>query len=333
MNTPLEKLSLIASAFEVVDDVTADGNRAANARQTIRDVLAGHLVHVVSAGTYDVRTRERDEETKRADYWEEECETIERIFDAAVIGDGTADKVTNKAREAVETIAKLTADNAALRDSLRAAAAQVQGVAEEDVVDPTLATPNPGAGWVSPEEHAAALTRAQEAKEKMRQTWLDRLSDLNGEKLVAIVERDAARARLAEVERERNTIAARARDAAQILRAATPDVNAGPTNVDEYATRAAKHIAHLESRLAEAAKHWSDVDTNGDGDSFAEGSQLVKQMRARLAEFEDDAAKVLAEKCANDEQHCVCVPHLRAALRECLASPTPAIEPVDTEAK
>ena len=53
-----------------------------------------------------------------------------------------------------------------------------------------------------------------------------------------------------ELQLELEVVKARAREAAQILRAATPDANAGPTNVDEYARRAARHIETLEANVA-----------------------------------------------------------------------------------
>jgi len=39
-------------------------------------------------------------------------------------------------------------------------------------------------------------------------------------------------------------------------------------------------------------------------------------LRQRLADFEDDFCRVLADQCAPDEMHCSCVPHLRRALAE-----------------
>ena len=191
-----ERLSLIASAFAVVDDVTADGNRAANARQTIRDVLAGHVVHVVSAGTY--AAAQEKAETARDD-----AEAARTMFRA---GEKVCAMMHVERDTARAEVAKLTADNAALRlaaapliDAVCSGASDEGETAPAFLIDAAnrcqqvLAIPNPGAGWVSPE-----------AKEKMRQTWLTRLSDLNGEKLAVIVERDAARARLAEVEADRD---------------------------------------------------------------------------------------------------------------------------------
>jgi hypothetical protein len=42
----------------------------------------------------------------------------------------------------------------------------------------------------------------------------------------------------------------------------------------------------------------------------------IETLRERIADFEDDYRKVTSEKCAPDELHCSCVPHLRRALRE-----------------
>ena len=41
-----------------------------------------------------------------------------------------------------------------------------------------------------------------------------------------------------------------------------------------------------------------------------------EEQRQRLADFEDDFCRVLADQCAPDEMHCSCVPHLRRALAE-----------------
>lgn len=38
----------------------------------------------------------------------------------------------------------------------------------------------------------------------------------------------------------------------------------------------------------------------------------VERLRERVEQFEADARKVLAEECAPDERHCICVVHLRA---------------------
>ncbi len=62
----------------------------------------------------------------------------------------------------------------------------------------------------------------------------------------------AAEARAEKAEAALREVAARAREAAQTLRAVTPDANAGPTNVDEYARRAARHIERLAEALREA---------------------------------------------------------------------------------
>jgi cell division septum initiation protein DivIVA len=37
----------------------------------------------------------------------------------------------------------------------------------------------------------------------------------------------------------------------------------------------------------------------------------VERLRERVQDYEDDARTVLAERCAPDERHCSCVPHLR----------------------
>ena len=42
----------------------------------------------------------------------------------------------------------------------------------------------------------------------------------------------------------------------------------------------------------------------------------AEKAEARLAEFESDFRAITGERCAPDEQHCSCVPHLRRALVE-----------------
>lgn len=42
----------------------------------------------------------------------------------------------------------------------------------------------------------------------------------------------------------------------------------------------------------------------------------IEMLRDRVDQFEDDFKKVVSEKCAPDERHCSCVPHLRKALKE-----------------
>lgn len=41
----------------------------------------------------------------------------------------------------------------------------------------------------------------------------------------------------------------------------------------------------------------------------------IDRLRDLLSDYEDDFKSVMSEKCAPDEQHCTCVPHLRAALK------------------
>jgi len=106
--TPIERLSIIAEAFAVVDDPTMDGNRAANARQRIRDAVAGHVVHVVSAETY-AAAQERAEKAEMTE------QAARRDVDNALTD---LIMMKSKAREAMEAIAALTADNAALRAAL-----------------------------------------------------------------------------------------------------------------------------------------------------------------------------------------------------------------------
>lgn len=42
----------------------------------------------------------------------------------------------------------------------------------------------------------------------------------------------------------------------------------------------------------------------------------IEMLRERNDQFEEDFRKVVSEKCAPDEKHCSCVPHLRKALKE-----------------
>lgn len=42
----------------------------------------------------------------------------------------------------------------------------------------------------------------------------------------------------------------------------------------------------------------------------------IEILRERNEQFEEDFRKVVSEKCAPDEKHCSCVPHLRRALKE-----------------
>ncbi len=42
----------------------------------------------------------------------------------------------------------------------------------------------------------------------------------------------------------------------------------------------------------------------------------IEMLRERNKQFEEDFRKVVSEKCAPDERHCSCVPHLRKALKE-----------------
>lgn len=138
-----------------------------------------------------------------------------------------------------DTIVKLTADNAALRAALQSVidegspVSHVAGVAsghllpasEIDDVRATLASPHPGAGWVSPEEHA-----------KVVEALADRevlCGELNAQVLRFQEQRDAARARLAEVEAERD----------QLVRDAYPAAT-------ERAEKAERRLAHTEAELA-----------------------------------------------------------------------------------
>jgi len=42
----------------------------------------------------------------------------------------------------------------------------------------------------------------------------------------------------------------------------------------------------------------------------------IEVLRERNEQLEEDFKKVVSEKCAPDEKHCSCVPHLRRALKE-----------------
>ncbi len=42
----------------------------------------------------------------------------------------------------------------------------------------------------------------------------------------------------------------------------------------------------------------------------------IEMLRDKTEQFEDDFRKVMSERCAPDERHCSCVPHLRKALNE-----------------
>lgn len=114
---------------------------------------------------------------------------------------------------------------------------------------------------------------------------------------------------------------------------------------DELATSKAAHARdqkHLQRALAELKKlrttslsddmrklidevqrppprHWEQMpwaDIRARIDAALALAAEVERLSARLAEFEDDALKVLGEPCASDERHCSCVPHLRARIVE-----------------
>lgn len=65
---------------------------------------------------------------------------------------------------------------------------------------------------------------------------------------------------------ELEAVKLRARTAAQWLRDATPDANAGPTNVDEYARRAVAHIDTLTSQVGLLRKALCDTAPATEGD-------------------------------------------------------------------
>jgi hypothetical protein len=81
-----------------------------------------------------------------------------------------------------------------------------------------------------------------------------------------------------------------------------------------------------------------------DEKSLADAFEKVRRLYADLAaaearaekaeaanrEWKEDAANVLAERCAKDERHCVCVVHLRAALAKAEAALAEATKRADT---
>ena len=56
----------------------------------------------------------------------------------------------------------------------------------------------------------------------------------------------------------------------------------------------------------------------------------AEKAEAANREWKEDAANVLAERCAKDERHCVCVVHLRAALAKAEAALAEATKRADT---
>jgi hypothetical protein len=49
-------------------------------------------------------------------------------------------------------------------------------------------------------------------------------------------------------------------------------------------------------------------------DDWAVAQKQIERLTARLADWEDDRAKILNEVCPSDEVHCGCVPVLRAGV-------------------
>jgi hypothetical protein len=131
---------------------------------------------------FDAEKARADDEAKRANYFEGEVDAVEAILVAAGITDADETKLTNKVHTLVEQrdaetarADKASADCAALRaassfvvetiEAWSRADGSASGSTLESAVDAlrtTLRAPSAGAGWVSPEEHAAALRIARE---------------------------------------------------------------------------------------------------------------------------------------------------------------------------
>jgi len=82
-------------------------------------------------------------------------------------------------------------------------------------------------------------------------------------------------------------------------------------------------IEHLLDRLAEAEKQRADAQAFYEGqsdktaslqESLAEAERECDELRAKLADWQETYARIVAERCAPDEHHCTCVPALRAEI-------------------
>ena len=233
-------------------------------------------------------------DARRADYWEEECDVVEKIFIAAGIDDSVETKLANKAQHAVETIAKLNADNAALRalarrphdvceDSWYTCPKHPEGSSNVERVGSACScgadehnakvdAVNPGAGWVSPEEYA----RLKAVLDATKATYLERSDE------VAKLTADNAALR---AEREMLRVAA----------------ISGPRSI--CGERRAAGLPHCGACI----------------DCVARVKAEAEGLRALL----------------RDTMHNAAFDHLNVQMRvrfkNALASPTPAIETVDTD--
>lgn len=84
----------------------------------------------------------------------------------------------------------------------------------------------------------------------------------------------------------------------------------------------------MSTKLDKAIDGLADVVPNGHllvagsgYDLLVAATEEIDRLRARLADYEADARRVLSEQCAPDEKHCACVPVLRARVAELEARP------------
>lgn len=185
-----------------------------------------------------------------------------------------------------------------------------------------LATPNPGAGWVSPEEHARVVTALAESRKEC-EFWMSEV-DVVERILVAagitagiepkvtnkarevVDQRDAARARLAEVEAERD----------RISEAAADDLTTVQKQIDAARKMAAAQgvaCARAKTKAGKAEQELARVKAEAEG------------LRAALKEALDDVNR--EDESSAKYGHGVDTTNVRQTLIAALASPTPARVP------
>jgi hypothetical protein len=106
--------------------------------------------------------------------------------------------------------------------------------------------------WLDAPDVAAERGRwvSVEAKEKMRETWLRRISDLNNEKLVAVVERDGSIARAEKAEAEAAFDRQWAMKMAKAMTATESAKNAAERSRDELGIQLAAQSERLRLAMA-----------------------------------------------------------------------------------
>lgn len=74
-------------------------------------------------------------------------------------------------------------------------------------------------------------------------------------------------------------------------------------------------VPFVAAWVREREQTWRDAQ----GETEADLATVIAErdsLRAELDDYKRDHAQVMAERCASDEKHCSCVPHLRAEVEK-----------------